>query len=585
MAPKKNRKDYCRIANQYLKDVLSGKIPACKWIKAACQRQIDDLARAKKKDPKFPFYFDADAGNRICRFLELMPHIKGNWGSPLIVLAPWQCFFLSTVFGWKNRKNGFRRFRFVYVEVPRKNAKSTISSGVGLYMLAVDNEGGAECYSAATTKEQARIVFSVAQGMARHKLTKDFRKKFGVDVGAHTINVLETASSFTALSSDSKTLDGLNVHFGCIDELHAHKTREVFDVIETGTGSRTQSLLWAITTAGSDRGGVCYEQRIYLTKVLNSVFKRHPGLCDHDLRGDSVNDESFFGLIYTIDDTDDWTSPAVWQKANPNWDVSVLPFDMERLAKKAMKVTASQNAFKTKRLNVWVNADTSWMNMLEWDACARPGLKLADFRGVPCYLGLDLASRIDIAALVLLFIKGGQYYQFGRYYLPREGVQDRAAVTCDRYEPWAEDGLMVLTEGNVIDFGQIKQDIMDLCGEFKVEQIAYDPWQATQLSQELEANGLQLVEIRPTVQNFSEPMKELEALVKARRFFHAGNPVFDWMLSNVVCHSDHKDNIYPNKERDENKIDGVVALLMALGRALYGETGRSAYDEGELLVL
>ena len=274
-AAQNQKRDYCRIAQGYVKDVLSGKIPACKLIKAACQRQLDDLARAKKNDEKFPYYFDEDKANRICRFTELMPHIKGYWGNPLIVLAPWQCFFLSTVFGWKNRVTGFRRFRFVYVEVPRKNAKSTISSGVGFYMLAADGEGGAECYSAATTKEQARIVFSAAKGMAKHRLTRGFRKKFGVDPGAHAISVVETSSTFTALSSDSKTLDGLNVHFGCIDELHANKTREVFDVIETGTGARTQSLLWAITTAGSNRTGVCYEQRIDLTKVLNSVFRKH----------------------------------------------------------------------------------------------------------------------------------------------------------------------------------------------------------------------------------------------------------------------------------------------------------------------
>lgn len=541
--------DYVSIANQYIEDVLNKEISACVHVVNACKRQFDDLA---KKD--FAYEFDEESANRICRFAELMPHIKGQLAGQSLKLEPFQCFILTTVFGWLNKETGFRRFRTAYVEVPRKNGKSFFSSGIGLYMGFADGEEGAEVYSAATTRDQAKIVFGDAWHIARR--TKPFLDKFKVQVGGTTsprsLFCLDTNSKFEPLSAEGNSLDGLNVHCGIIDELHAHRTRSVFDVIETATGARTQSLLWLITTAGSNRAGVCYEQRAYVLKILEG----------------RQEDDSYFGIIYTIDEGDDWTTEEAWIKANPNYGVSVMPDDIERLARKAQSMTSAQNNFLTKRLNVWVNAETAWMDMKSWENCGDQNLSIEDFIGDRCWIGIDLASKIDIAAMLMVFYRGGKYYAFGKYYLPSQTVENNAN---SQYEGWAKDKMLTVTHGYSIDFARIEKDLIEASELYQVVACAYDPHQATQMSQRMVEKGIEMVEIRPTVMNFSEPMKELESLVLNQKFVHDGCPVLEWMISNVVCHVDAKDNIYPRKERPENKIDGVVALIMALGRALFNE--------------
>ena len=305
---------YTDSARAYAEQVVAGEVLACRWVQRACQRQLDDLVRFKGKAS--PYRFNPKLTDRqgrsfnpadnLCAFIERLPHVKGPLAGEPIALEPWQAFILTTVFGWV-RSDGKRRFRRSYIEVPRGNAKSTLSSAVALYMLTADREGGAEVYSLATTRDQARIVFGDAQTMARR--SPGFRNRFGVEVGAHNLHVLSTGSKFEALSAEGSTLDGLNIHFGCIDELHAHKTRTVYDVVETGTGKRDNSLLWVITTAGSNRAGICYEVRTFVTKLLDGVFE----------------DDSQFGIIYGLDDGDDWTTESALIKANPNWGISVRP--------------------------------------------------------------------------------------------------------------------------------------------------------------------------------------------------------------------------------------------------------------------
>ena len=544
-------RDFCALALRYAKDVVAGKIPAGRFVKAACKRQIEDLKRWKAKGAAYRF--DTARANKVCRFIELLPHIKGPKAGEPIVLEPWQVFILTTVFGWV-KADGSRRFRRVYIEVPRGNGKSALSSGVGLYMLCGDGEGGAEVYSFATTRDQAKIVFGDAQNMARR--TPGLRTHFGVDVNAHNINVLRTASKFEALSAEGSTLDGLNTHFACVDELHAHKTRAVYDVVETSIGKRTQSLLWVITTAGSNRAGICYEVRGFVIKVLAGVAK----------------DESQFGIVFGLDEEDDWTTEEALIKANPNWGISVMPEVLLPLQAKAMTMPSAANNFKTKHLNEWVNADTAWMDMRAWDACKDPTLDPEQFVGEPTYVALDLASKVDIAAKVALHertIEGkAHYFVFGQYYLPRDTVERGEN---SQYQGWEHMGLLTVTDGAVIDFDVIEQDLLADCSRFEVREVPYDPFQATQLSTRMAAQGVPMVEMRPTVLNFSEPMKQLEALVLQGRLHHNGDPVLAWMMSNVVAHMDAKDNIYPRKERPENKIDGVVALIMALGRALANE--------------
>lgn len=558
-------RDYCAIGLQYAKDVVAGRIPAGRFVKAACKRQIDDLKRWKGKVA--PFRFDKAKAEKVCRFIELLPHIKGPKAGELIVLEPWQVFILTTVYGWV-KADGTRRFRRVYIEVPRGNGKSALSSGLGLYMLCADGEGGAEVYSFATTRDQAKIVFGDAQNMARR--TPGLKAHFGVEVNAHNINVLRTASKFEALSAEGSTLDGLNTHFACVDELHAHKTRAVYDVVETSIGKRTQSMLWVITTAGSNRAGICYEVRGFVTKVLAGIAK----------------DESQFGIVYGLDEGDDWTTEEALIKANPNWGVSVMPEVLLPLQAKAMTMPSAANNFKAKHLNEWVNADTAWMDMKAWEACAEPSLDPEQFAGEPAWVALDLASKVDIAAKVSLHVRDidgkAHYFVFGQYYLPRETVERGEN---SQYQGWESMGLLTVTDGAVIDFAVIEDDLLADCSKFEVREVPYDPFQATQLSTRMAAQGVPMVEMRPTVLNFSEPMKQLEALVLQGRLHHNGDPVLTWMMSNVVAHMDAKDNIYPRKERPENKIDGVVALIMALGRALADRPngGVSVYEERGLL--
>ncbi|WP_043316601.1 terminase large subunit [Microbulbifer sp. HZ11] len=543
-------KRYADIAHGYARDVVSGKVIACEHVKRACERQLADL------DRDWDYFFVPELADRVCKFVELMPHIKGEWAGKKITLEPWQVFILSVIFGWVD-EHGNRRFKTAYVEVPRKNAKSTLSSGVALYCLAADAEAGAEVYSAATTRDQARIVWADAKRMAER--SPGLQARFGVKTSAHAVFVEDTASTFKALSRDQGgNLDGLNVHCAIIDELHAHKTREVFDVIETATGARAQPLLWLITTAGFNRSGICYEQRSYTAKVLNGAEK----------------DEEYFGIIYTLDEDDDWTDPNCWAKANPNWGVSVKPADIARKARKAMAMSAAQNNFLTKHLNVWVNADTAWMDMRAWDRCESTRT-LDEFEGQTCWIGLDLASKTDIASMAILFKRDGKLYGFLRNYLNEAAVEDGRN---SQYSGWERDGRLVVTPGNVTDYGYIERDLMEFASRFRIECVAYDPWQAEYLSQRLAEEGLEMLEYRQTVQNMSSAMKEFEASVLSEQFQHDGDPVFTWMVSNVVAHVDAKENIYPRKEMPENKIDGVVAMLMAYGRALLEEDTTSVYE-------
>jgi phage terminase large subunit-like protein len=556
-------RDYVSIGLAYAKDIVSGEIPACVYVRQACQRQLDDLERS---GPDWPYRFDPERATHVCRFIELLPHIKGKWAKERrnLELEPWQIFELTTVFGWVDAV-GNRRFRTVYEEVPRKNAKSTKTSGVGLYLTTADREMGAEVYSAATTRDQARIVWEDAKRMVER--TPGLRARFGVEVLAHHINVPRSSSVFKALSRDQGgNLDGLNVHGGLIDELHAHKTREIFDVIETGTGSRQQSLLWLITTAGFNRAGICYEQRAYVIKILSGA----------------VIDDSYFGIIYTVDpeDLEDMdrllSDPEVWRKANPNWDISVNPEDIARKARKAREMAAAQNNFLTKHLNVWVNADTAWMDMAAWDRCGDPSLDINDFEGEECVAACDLATKIDIVNKAKIFERDGHYYGFVDHYLNEQAVEDGRN---SQYSGWARQGYFKVTPGNVTDYSYVEEDIRVDARRFDLTAIGFDPWQAEYLRQRLAEEGLNTIEIRQTVANMSESMKMLQSLVLEGRFHHNGCPILAWMVSNVVCHTDAKDNIYPRKEFPENKIDGVVALIMALKIALLNVIEKSVYED------
>lgn len=563
MTSKTSDRGYARIAQQYCSDVLTGRITACKWVRLACRRQVEDLKRYPSRD--CAFWFDEAEAGRVCRFIELLPHTKGELRGQRIRLEPWQVFILSAVFGWKSR-DGNRRFRRAYVEVPRGNGKSTLLSGIGLYCLLADREPGAEVYSFATTRDQAKIVWGDAKEMAR--MSEALQRQFGLEVLANSLYVAGTNSTFQAKSAEGSTLDGLNTHLAIIDELHAHKTRAVYDVVETSLGKRRNSLLFVITTAGFDLSGICYEVRSMVTGLLQGT----------------ATDERQFGIIYSIDDGDDWRTEAALVKANPNWNVSVRPEVISGLQQKAMLLASAQNNFLTKHLDVWCNANSAWMDMSAWDACADTSLKPDDFAGEPCFIGLDLASKRDLAAKVLLFprAEGGKthVYAFGQYYLPESAV---AESPNSQMKGWAELGIVKASPGATTDYGEILEDLRMDCAAYDVQKIAYDPWQSTPIVLKLDEEGAPLSEVRQTVQNLSEPMKELEAMVLDGRLHHNGDPAMRWMMSNVVAHIDAKDNIYPRKDRYEQKIDGPVAMIIGLSRVLADRKDESGADFSEFL--
>jgi phage terminase large subunit-like protein len=432
--------------------------------------------------------------------------------------------------------------------VPTHN--STLTSALGNYLVACDNEAGAYVVSAANTRDQAKLVFTDAQIMARREA--GFRSKFGVEVLAHTIVQTETASKFEALSAEHSNLDGLNIHAALIDELHAHPTRGLWDVLETATGSRSQSLIWAITTAGMNRASVCYDQRTHAIEMLKRI----------------ISDESYFGIIYTRDDDDDPWDEATWMKCNPNYGISIYPETMRATAARAQTMPSQQNAFLTRHLNIWVNADTAWLPAGAWDKCGDPDLDIEDFARDRCYIGIDLALRSDIAALVIAFpptARRDWWAVFGRYYLPEQTVQRSEN---NHYQGWEIEGRMVATPGAVTDFDFIIDQLEDYASRFDLIEIALDPYHAGPLVTTLEKRGLPTpVQIRQSAPNMSPAMVEMEGLVLSGRIRHDGDPVLAWMMSNVTAHRSG-DLMQPRKESDEKKIDGVTALLMCLHRGL-----------------
>lgn len=551
---------YSDRAVAYAERVAGGLETAGRLERLACQRFLRDLAR--EGTDAFPYVLDCVAGARACQFIELLPHIKGEWARPVymdgaityakIRLEDWQIFSELQLFGWKHGVTGLRRFRRSYEEVARKNAKSTRAAARQLYLLTADGEPGAHCYSAATTGQQAREVFDVARHMALRD--PSFRQRFGITIGANDITVPQTASSFRPLNAEGSTLDGLNIHGTVVDELHAHKTRAVWDVIDTATGARSQALVSAITTAGSDRSGICYELRDYTIKVLEQV----------------VDDENWFGVIYTLDLAagDLWHDPKVWRKANPNLGVSVNEDDMQAACRKALAQPSAVNNFLTKRLNLWVSSDRAWMDMQAWQRVPTPGLALADFAGEKCWIGMDLAEKVDFAALVLVFQRGSDWYFFPRLYLNEHAVEQSGNA---HLQGWARAGHVHVTDGNATDFDVIADDLRRFCCEFDVQEIPFDPALSRYFATKLVNEGLPLVEIRQAPMFFTQPLIQVENLVLEQKLHAEPNPVFDWMISNVqVSTSKFSGLKHPTKSREENKIDGPVALFLALGRALEG---------------
>lgn len=539
-------------ALDYARGVVAGEIPNCQWVRLACERFLRDLAR--EDDPAWPYELSHRKAEKICSFAEEMPHVKGEWANrhENIRLEPWQCFILVNVFGWVDKRTGYRRFREAYIEVPRKNAKSSLSSVVGLYMLAMDGEEGAGVYSAATTRDQARITFDDGAAMVRKK--PDFATHYGVEAGKLAITVASRNASWKPITRESSANEGLNVHCGLLDELHAHKNRDVYGVVRQGMGARRQPLMWMITTAGSDQTGVCYEQRQGITQILLGTSTL----------------ETSFGVIYTLDldQGDDPFDPAVWPKSNPNFGVSVYPEDMKAAAAKAQLLPGERAEYLTKRHNIWVTAADPYFDAEAWGKLVQPHLTQdvpAELDGKPAYVGLYLVQRREIAALNIVFPLGERMYAvFGRYYLPAVVAQEKGGA----YPGWASAGWLTLTPGDTTDYEFIKRDLLAWTERFDVKEVTFDPREARQLATELlNEHGIEMIELRRGYA-YNEAMKELDSLIAEQRLAHNGDPILAWAVSNVVGKTGAYGDVMPTSDTEEARLEPALATLMALSRAL-----------------
>jgi len=543
--------------HQYALDVAEGRIVAGEWTIAACRRHLADLEASKS--PTYPWRFDESLADRIILFASSLPNTKG--ASKNLGLLPWQHFVLGSIFGWVD-KSGNRRYRTAYIQIARKNGKSTLAAAIALYCLCADREMGAEIYTAATARDQARIVFDAALAMVRR--SPQMAKALKLEAQRHRIIHHPSLSKMMPLSADARTLEGLDIHCAIVDELHVHRTREVWDVLMSATGARRQPLIFAITTAGASPEGIGYEIFQYSLSVLRPYT---------DLPGDRLENDRHFAVIYSIDVEDDWRDEKNWIKANPSLGTTVSLDDLRDKAHRAEATPSAKNNFLAKHLNVWQSADSAWLDMSAWDACIDKSLTLDSIGNMPCWIGVDLATRVDVASLAILAHDGDKYYLLAQHFAPENTAQKQP-----HYRQFAAAGTLTLQRGAALDIDLIERHLLDLAGRLDVRGVALDPYQSAQLSQHLRDRGLEAMEYRQTVQNMSPAMRHLEALIADRRIRIAPDPCLRWMAGNTVCHVDAKDNIYPRKASADRKIDGIVAAIMAVGISGSGRRGVGAPD-------
>jgi phage terminase large subunit-like protein len=545
----------------YAREVVAGRIPNGKYVVLACQRFLNDLERSKSEG--FPYRWDKGLANYAVGFMEKMPHVKGKWAREgrRLIFEAWQCFIECNVLGWVHKETGLRRFRKAYEEIPRKNGKSIRMAARGLYMMLADGEPGAEVYSGATTEKQAHEVFKPAWVMVQRlpDLQRDMDvEQSGTVKNPGTIYRETDMSKFEPMIG--KPGDGASPHCSIVDEYHEHTDDDMVESQQTGMGAREQPLLSIITTAGVNLSGPCYEQRKDVIKILEGT----------------VEDETIFGIIYGLDEDDDWDTEEALKKANPNYGISVFPAFLLAQLKEARRSATKQNAYRTKHLNQWVGARKAWMNMLVWQK-QKLAFTIEEMRKYRCWMALDLASKKDLAALILLFqADSGHFYVTGKFYVPESALEEN-----DKYKEFHTAGHLIATPGSATDYEYIEEDIKALASMLQLQDIACDDWQANYLITRLQKDNLPVVNYNQTVKNMSEPMKHCEALLLSDGMSHDGNPVLTYCIGNISARSDAKDNVYPRKENENDplcKIDGGVAMIMAMGRAMVAEPPREKFQ-------
>lgn len=537
----------------YIEDVLSGDIITGEFLKLAINRHLSDLKRQNTEG--FPYYFDEKEGQRYIDFAHLCRHWKGEKARESFKLESHQQFYFMMLFGWL-RKDGGRRFRTSYKQVARKNGKTSECALKALAHLKLDDEAGAQVYFAATKEDQARIAFTDVQEII--KATPNLGNHFKI----FTKSVTRGASFIKPLGSDSNTSDGFDPSYGVIDEYHAHPDQGMLNVLESGMAARKSPLIDIITTAGYNKDGPCYsDMRRTSIEILRGI----------------KTDDTHLALIYELDKDDDWQDETNWIKANPNLGVSVkLDFLRDRFLKAKNEGGSKEIDFKTKNLNIWTDSSATWITDDTWMGC---DFGAEDHTGGECYGGLDMASTRDITALVLYF-PGEVSYIEPYFFIPELTAVERVNKDGVNYDRWIRSGHMIETEGNVTDYNFVKAKIMELAERYRIKSIAYDRWNASQLVIDLTYEGIPMSPFGQGFASMSAPTKELEKLVHSKAINHAGNPVLRWMNSNIQIQTDPAGNIKINKAKSSEKVDGMVALAMALGETMTDERPHaSVYDD------
>ncbi|WP_045124428.1 terminase large subunit [Acinetobacter nosocomialis] len=580
-------RDYFKIALQYCHDVRSGVRTAGQLEKFAVKRFLNDLNRSgiplgsgdeelenlltslkigsKPPDINFEFRFDVERAQHACFFIETCPHVEGELARlkrdgtrHLLVMSPWQVFVTVNIFGWVNYE-GLRRFTYVYLEVAKKNGKTTWLAAVGLYMGFIDGEPGSNVYAAATTRDQANILFGAAKTMVAY--SPKMQERFGITKQEYSIFQTTTNSSFKALSQDRDgSKDGFNVHCGLIDELHAHKDSGMYDIVSNGIASRAQPLLFAITTAGKDTTSVCYRER----KIVVAILK-----------GEATH-ERYFGMIFCLDKGDDWKDPKNWPKANPNYGISVKPEYLQGMADKCKISPSNEAIFRQKHLNEWVGAVDGWLAESHVTNC-EVEVSFKEFKGVVGFGGYDLASRLDLAAWTEMRprFEDGKiiWYVFAHSYINERVMESTEAINGemrpDDYPVWRDDGWLIETPGASTDFNRIKEDILAHHLDYPFYEVGHDPYHAEQVTADLLDAGLNVIEVPQRTEFLNPAMRWIEVLIAENRIRFCGDPVLKWCILNVVVKEDAKECIFPRKISRAKKIDAAVGMIIAASRAMY----------------
>ena len=589
---------------EYIDKVINKELPVCKSAFLSVKRHLDDIEKSNAKgglrqNNDYPFYFDEKEAERPITFIQSLVHTKGEWANHNIILEPWEQFIIASIFGWRRKENNLRRFKKAYIQVSRKNGKTTFASGIGNYCFFCDSpqEAGVEIYYIATKKDQAKIAWSESERQIRK--AKALNKEAITYKQTSTITKKkDTASKSKPLGQDSSTEDGLNPHLVIVDEYHAHPDNELLNVLESGMGARRQPLTFIITTAGFDKSSVCFSEYEYAKQIL----------------GGTLNNDEYFTIIYEPDNVNDiWVFMSEYKEllnkedagkeiitqkekiidniifqANPNINVSVKDSYIKSRLLEGLDKPIQRTDILTKNLNVWTQASEVWISSDRWlKSYSHQNININELKGRKACIGLDLATTRDIAAYVLCFdsIDNGPYILLPRFFMPKENIRQRSKEDRVPYELWASQGLITLTSGDIIDFDVIESSILNDAAYFEIIEIAYDPWKAIEIVTHLENEGFKMTQIRQSfaVGGLSEGTSLFEKTIDERKLLHGNNAVLNWMISCCEVKTDGRDNylpVKPDRRRSYKRIDGVVASIMALHRVIknHFEDTKSIYE-------